>query len=67
MLYTQDSKGAVELFKSTEQFQDYHEGYRQQVNKWPRNPLDVIAKELSKVSKYPEHKIADFGCGEGKL
>ena len=67
MLYTQHSKGAVELFKSPEQFEDYHEGYRQQVAKWPRNPLDVISKELCKVHKYPDFKIADFGCGEGKL
>jgi ribosomal RNA-processing protein 8 len=27
----------------------------------------VIATELCKVHKYPDHKIADFGCGEGKL
>jgi len=29
LLYTQDSTGAVELFKTHEQFEDYHEGYRQ--------------------------------------
>ena len=29
LLYTQDSAGAVDLFKTHEQFEDYHEGYRQ--------------------------------------
>jgi len=49
-----------------QQFVDYHEGYRQQVLKWPRNPLEILMHELSKV-KYRGMKIADFGCGEGKL
>ncbi len=47
-------------------FADYHEGYRYQVQKWPKNPLDILIAELSK-SKYSDKSIADFGCGEGKL
>ena len=47
-------------------FEDYHEGYRQQVQKWPKNPLDIIVSELKK-EKYKEQAIGDFGCGEGKL
>ena len=71
LLYTQTSygeQGAVDIFKNDpEQFKDYHEGYRQQVEKWPKNPLDVIIRELSKTEKYGGLKIADFGCGEGVL
>lgn len=47
-------------------FQDYHEGYRQQVEKWPKNPLDIFIDELKK-DKYKDSKIGDFGCGEGRL
>ena len=70
-LYTQSSVengGAVKMFMTNpEQFEDYHDGYRQQVQKWPKNPLDVLSQELSKIHKYKGLKIADFGCGEGKL
>jgi 16S rRNA G1207 methylase RsmC len=36
------------------------------VKKWPKNPLDMIVKELKK-EKYMGKIIADLGCGEGKL
>jgi len=36
----------VKLFKDDALFADYHEGYRQQVEKWPKNPLDLIIAEL---------------------
>jgi len=44
----------------------YHLGYRQQVEKWPKNPLDILIKELKK-EKYKAMAIADLGCGEGRL
>lgn len=44
----------------------YHEGYRNQVQKWHKNPLDMIVAEL-KRPKYLNAVVADFGCGEGKL
>ena len=47
-------------------FDDYHEGYRQQVEKWPKNPLEMFVTELKKT-KYLHSFIGDFGCGEGKL
>ena len=57
----------MKLFKDEPAlFNDYHEGYRQQVDKWPKNPLDIFIDELKK-DKYKGHKIADFGCGEGRL
>ncbi len=65
-LYTSQSAQAVTLFKDNDLFEDYHLGYRQQVEKWPKNPLDVIIQELSKP-KYHAQVIADFGCGEGRL
>ena len=66
-LYTTPSENAVEMFKTQPSlFDDYHDGYRQQVEKWPKNPLDMLVKELKK-SKYLNSEIGDFGCGEGKL
>lgn len=36
------------------------------MEKWPKNPLDIIIAELKK-DKYKALAIADFGCGEGRL
>ena len=36
------------------------------MEKWPKNPLDIIIEELKK-EKYTGMKIGDFGCGEGRL
>ncbi len=66
-LYKSPSKDAAAMFKeSPTLFDDYHEGYRNQVEKWPKNPLDLIVGELQKP-KYRNADIGDFGCGEGKL
>lgn len=68
-LYTSDSKTAFEYFKENEDdFKVYHDGFRRQVeeSKWKKNPLDVFIWELSK-EKYNGMKIADLGCGEGRL
>lgn len=45
---------------------DYHDGFKNQVKKWPKNPVDIIIGELKK-DKYKGKVIADLGCGEGKL
>jgi len=66
-LYTTDSKKSFDLIKKDPKvFTDYHEGYSQMVSKWPKNPLDLIIKELSKDS-YKNKTIIDLGCGTGKL
>lgn len=66
-LYTTTSEEAAKLFKEDPSlFADYHEGYRQQVEKWPKNPLDILIDELKKP-KYLGQAIGDFGCGEGRL
>ncbi|CAG2196288.1 RRP8 [Mytilus edulis] len=46
-LYTQTGSEAVQLFKGdTEAFNCYHEGFQNQVNKWPTNPVDLIIKQI---------------------
>ncbi|XP_023168737.2 ribosomal RNA-processing protein 8 [Drosophila hydei] len=65
-LYTMNSQKAEKLFnKDAEAFEAYHAGYRQQVDKWPANPLARIIKTIKRLSK--TLIIGDFGCGEGKL
>ncbi|KAH8299496.1 hypothetical protein KR044_001986, partial [Drosophila immigrans] len=65
-LYTMNSKKAEDLFRSDSgAFEAYHAGYRQQVEKWPSNPLTRIIKLVKRLSKTAV--IGDFGCGEGKL
>lgn len=66
-LYTSESKSAVAIFKTKpELFLDYHEGYRQQVEKWPDNPLTMIINKIKKPERRNSN-VADFGCGEGRL
>ncbi|KAI5189643.1 ribosomal RNA-processing protein 8 [Nematocida minor] len=48
-----------------ELFRKYHEGYKEQVAKWPFNPVDKIVKQLVKTDA--NFVIADLGCGEAKI
>ena len=46
-LYTQCSSTSYETFtKSPELFDQYHVGFRKQVQSWPVNPVDVIYKKI---------------------
>lgn len=65
-LYSMNSKQASQLFTSQpELYQAYHTGFRAQVEKWPRDPLDNI---ISYISTLPKHWIiTNMGCGEAKL
>ena len=46
-LYTAPSKAALDLFdQNPEMFEDYHAGFRQQVEVWPENPLDNMIATL---------------------
>lgn len=56
-------KGKKEMNK--ELFKRYHEGYQQQVEKWPFNPLSTIIKQLGKVDA--NLVIADLGCGDAEI
>ncbi|RYP23926.1 hypothetical protein DL765_000812 [Monosporascus sp. GIB2] len=46
-LYTRPSAEAFRLFQeSPEMFQEYHEGFRRQVEVWPENPVDSYIAEV---------------------
>lgn len=73
-LYTTPSEESYERFrKNPELFEQYHEGFRHQVESWPTNPVDLmvhsIRKFASKQQKQKSQKVvvADFGCGDAEL
>ena len=68
-LYTTTSKDAFKRFSSKPELYDqYHEGFRTQVEQWPINPVNVIVKWLSSnFQKHEECYVADFGCGDAEL
>ncbi|XXG99177.1 proteasome component pup2 [Hypoxylon texense] len=46
-LYTKPSADAFQLFAdSPEMFQEYHEGFRRQVDIWPENPVDEYIQDI---------------------
>ncbi|XP_018395533.1 PREDICTED: ribosomal RNA-processing protein 8 [Cyphomyrmex costatus] len=65
-LYNNDSSQSKHYFqKEPDSFMAYHAGYKQQIEQWLINPLDVI---ISSIKELPEDNvIADFGCGEARL
>ncbi|KAI0009732.1 methyltransferase-domain-containing protein [Xylariaceae sp. FL0662B] len=47
-LYTKPSGEALQLFQdSPELFQEYHEGFRRQVDVWPENPVDGYIRDIT--------------------
>ena len=51
-LYTHHSRDALTFMQDDPQlFADYHAGFRQQVRKWPKNPVDKIAELLTPSKK----------------
>ncbi|XP_043584438.1 ribosomal RNA-processing protein 8 [Bombus pyrosoma] len=65
-LYNNESSESKKYFKNDpDAFKAYHEGYKQQVDQWPVNPLDIVIASVKKVPK--EYIVADFGCGEARL
>lgn len=49
-IYNTNSKEAQKIFeKDPDAFKAYHEGYKQQVEKWPLNPLDVVIRSVNKL------------------
>jgi len=66
MLYVSDSKEMFKEFKEDPSlFDQYHSGFKSQVEHWPLNPLDLIIEDLKKIKE--KKRIADLGCGEAKL
>ncbi|WFD07409.1 25S rRNA (adenine(645)-N(1))-methyltransferase [Malassezia vespertilionis] len=76
-LYTTDSRDAHAFMQQEpHMFDEYHEGFRQQVRKWPINPVDRIAELLlgKSKSKYTMRAaelsgalVVDIGAGEAAL
>ena len=82
-LYTHSSQHSFDYFTANpELFDQYHVGFRKQVEDWPVNPVDVIYKKIvsswrkdrgdKKKSNDSQEKeqqtvVADFGCGDAKL
>ncbi|KAI8978525.1 methyltransferase-domain-containing protein [Pilobolus umbonatus] len=65
-LYTSPGKQSFSLFQEKpELFDEYHSGYRHQVESWPENPVDIIINQLKSL---PYDKvIADLGCGDAMI
>jgi SAM-dependent methyltransferase len=71
-LYTTTSSTALERFSSNpELYEQYHEGFRHQVEQWPINPVTTIVNRLkSRIGNDDDGKkivVADFGCGDAEL
>jgi SAM-dependent methyltransferase len=74
-LYTTTSSTAFDRFSSNpELYEQYHEGFRHQVEQWPVNPVTTIVNRLKsrigKDGKDDDGKkivVADFGCGDAEL
>ncbi|KAG0758745.1 hypothetical protein G6F24_009576 [Rhizopus arrhizus] len=65
-LYTTPGNKSFELFQEKpELFDEYHEGFRHQVESWPVNPVDVIIDQLKHLPKTTV--IADLGCGDAMI
>ncbi|KAI9255319.1 methyltransferase-domain-containing protein [Sporodiniella umbellata] len=66
MLYTTVGKQSFELFQDKpELFDEYHEGFRHQVESWPENPVNIMIDQLARLPK--KTVIADLGCGDAMI
>jgi len=65
-LYTIPSTEAYSMMQDTPSlFNEYHSGYRIQVDQWPNNPLDGYIRRIQ--SSMRRLVVGDFGCGEARL
>ncbi|KAK7061606.1 uracil phosphoribosyltransferase [Favolaschia claudopus] len=65
-LYKSDSKQAHEMMRNDPKvYEEYHTGFRHQVQSWPTNPVQHY---ISTLSTYPAKTvIADLGCGDAAM
>ena len=64
-LYTQSSQHSYEQFtKHPELFDQYHVGFRKQVQEWPLNPVDVIYKKITSSWKKGHNSMGENGDRE---
>lgn len=69
-LYTSTGSDALNLIKEQPRmFEEYHDGFRQQVQSWPLNPVDVYASRLAELHDETHSKmvVLDLGCGDAAL
>lgn len=80
-LYTTTSQNALKLVKEQPSlFDEYHQGFRSQVQLWPENPVDVFVNQIKQRLNKPVNApgglpglpnkrvvVADMGCGEAQL
>lgn len=70
-LYTRPSAEAFSLFEeSPEMFQEYHEGFRRQVQVWPQNPVDGYIADIKargSVRQQPKDKGKSQSSGPAPL
>uniref|UniRef100_A0A0L0P6F4 Ribosomal RNA-processing protein 8 n=1 Tax=Candidozyma auris TaxID=498019 RepID=A0A0L0P6F4_CANAR len=80
-LYTTSSENALKLVQEQPAlFDEYHEGFRSQVQLWPENPVDVFVQQFEARTAKPVNApgglpglpdksivVADMGCGEAQL
>ncbi|KAJ1891551.1 25S rRNA (adenine645-N1)-methyltransferase, partial [Coemansia sp. S17] len=65
-LYTTTGDKALEMVQNDPSiFEEYHQGFSAQVEKWPVNPVDVFIQYLR--NKSGKLVVADLGCGEARL
>jgi len=65
-LYKSNSRTALQMMRDDPKlFEEYHVGFRHQVQSWPTNPVEHYTSVLS---NYPPRTIVvDLGCGDGAL
>jgi ribosomal RNA-processing protein 8 len=64
-LYTTPSAQSLELFnENPEMFQEYHEGFRRQVEVWPENPVDGY---ISQIKQRGKQKGPERGKGKADI
>ncbi|KAJ6629124.1 methyltransferase-domain-containing protein [Mycena sp. CBHHK59/15] len=65
-LYKSNGQQAHEMMKNDPKvYEEYHTGFRHQVQLWPTNPVQHF---ISILSKYPPKTvIADLGCGDAAM
>lgn len=80
-LYTITSDEALKLIQEQPQlFDEYHDGFRSQVQSWPENPVDIFVQQIKERGQKPVNApgglpglknkkivIADMGCGEAQF
>ncbi|KAG7449356.1 uncharacterized protein BT62DRAFT_679465 [Guyanagaster necrorhizus] len=65
-LYKSNSSEAFSMMQGDKNvFEEYHTGFRHQVQSWPTNPVETYIAALSDYP--PKTVIADFGCGDAAV